>query len=228
MATPRQIPISTDSSSNAKQYCQLLLTSCNNWPRKVIPGRLLEHPYCTFNNYPNRGAKRLRPKTWPTKFNLHFHRRYYASLEFKIICSLLADHGIILRNLQRNATLDWPSQLRTVVTQIWVLQGLRELRQIDASLIKTSSILEMLTGRSNDHEPLDTLVPRHFSTDVEPKSTLHDSQDPSFERARTDTHGDKLILVWKVALNYESKLWSGEAAAAASKMAPVEQESGQI
>lgn len=60
------------------------------------------------------------------------------------------------------------------------------------------------------------------------KSTLYVSQNLWLETAGFNAHDNVLISAWEAALKEKSKLWSGEAAAAANEDEPAEQESRHI
>lgn len=60
------------------------------------------------------------------------------------------------------------------------------------------------------------------------ESVQRDSQDTSFKAETTAAHDNVPVSAWEVVLNDESKLWFGEAAAAANQEEPVEHESHQI
>lgn len=60
------------------------------------------------------------------------------------------------------------------------------------------------------------------------KASLHARQDPLFETARDDAHGDVLISAWGALLDYESKLWFSKAVAGTNNQEQVEHETGRI
>lgn len=75
---------------------------------------------------------------------------------------------------------------------------------------------------------MDTLAPGLAFPMKSPKSALGASQYELFERVSYFTYDDVPIFAWEPVLNDESKLWSGEAAAATNERTPVEQEGCQI
>lgn len=84
------------------------------------------------HDYLIRRGKRLPLTTLGTSFNLHFHPRYYANLELKIICQRLAGFRIVFHRISgppRNL-INGLLRPRTDASSICVLQSLRGLHKI--------------------------------------------------------------------------------------------------
>lgn len=97
--------------------------------------------------------------TLTTDFNWHFHHRYYANLEFKIICKRLADFGSY-STFSRDATRLKRSTIQpgTDETRIFKSQGLTHYANFLIGYIRFTPVTPRHPEQYQDSVPLHSVT----------------------------------------------------------------------